>query len=96
MTRRYGAFDANLKNVGLAFLGFPPKNRPSSEIAPGLRFCFEHMGFDFRHLKQIFRHYFNLQKISTSPFVMPIPSLMPEIFILSEKKSNGTHGTDHL
>lgn len=88
MTRRYGAFDANIKNIGLAFFGYPPKNRPSSEIAPGLRFHFEHMSFNFRRFKQIFRHYFDLQKTSSSPFSVLGPALMPEIYFIGKKANN--------
>ena len=52
MSRRYGRFDANIKNVALSFLWHPPRNRPTSEISPGFRYHYEHMGFDFHGYKE--------------------------------------------
>lgn len=79
MIRRYGAFDANIKNVFLALIGYPPVDRPVSEISPGLSFYFEHMGFNHKILAHEFLKYFKLVGVSTSPFGKPISFLMPEI-----------------
>lgn len=87
MFRRYGAFDANIKNVALACLGHPPKNRPVSEITPGFKFHYEHMGFHFRHLQQTLSRYFQLHQVSTSPFAVFGSWLMPEVYLLAEKAS---------
>lgn len=85
MFRRYGAFDASIKNVTLSVLWHPPKIRPISEIAPGLRFHFEHMGFDFRELREKLSNYFQLDRISASPFATFGSWLMPEIYFVAEK-----------
>jgi len=85
LSRRYGAYDANLKNVFLSFLGFPPKDRPVSEIAPGFRFHFQHTGFDYRRLKEALARYFQLHRVSTSPFSVVGPWLMPEIYFVAVK-----------
>ena len=86
MIRRYGAFDANLKNIFLSFCGYPPRNRPISSIAQGVRFYYPHTGFDFRNLKKIIQNYFQLQKVSTSPFKMLGTCLMPEVYFIANKK----------
>jgi trans-aconitate methyltransferase len=68
MVRRYGAFDANVKNVFMSFIGNPPSNRPTREITPGFNYYFEHVGFDHRKLIEILKHYFINQSIESSPF----------------------------
>ncbi len=85
LSRRFGAYDANLKNVARSFLGYPPKDRPVSEIAPGFRFHFEHTGFDYRRLRETLTGYFRLHKESASPFVLFGPWLMPEIYFVAVK-----------
>ncbi len=85
MFRRYNAYDANIKNVALAFLGRPPKDRPVSEIAPGLEFHHEHMGFHFRDFKQVLGNYFQLLQVSASPFTFPGTWLMPEVYFVVKK-----------
>ena len=85
MIRRYGEFDANIKNVALSFFLRPPKNRPISEISPGFRYHYPHMGFDFRHLKEALRSYFTLYKVSASPFSTFGSWLMPEVNFVTKK-----------
>jgi SAM-dependent methyltransferase len=87
LSRRFGAYDAKLKNVACSFLGFPPKDRPVSEIAPGFRFHFEHTGFDYRRLRETLAGYFRLHKVSASPFPLFGPWLMPEIYFVAFKGS---------
>lgn len=84
MSRRYGKFDATIKNVARSFLQCPPSNRPSREIAPGFRYYHSHMGFDFRRFKNILSNYFMLHKTSTSPFVA-LGWLMPTIYFVAKK-----------
>lgn len=85
MLRRYGTFDANIKNVALAVLGKPPKNRSIHEITPGFKFHFEHMGFTFVHFKKTLSNYFQLRKVATSLFSVFGSWLMPEIYFIAEK-----------
>jgi SAM-dependent methyltransferase len=85
MSRRYGSFDANLKNVVRSFLWHPPTNRPISEIAPGTRFHFEHMGFDFRVFRKLLGRHLKVNRVSASPLDVPGSWLMPEIYYRGEK-----------
>jgi len=68
MVRRFGAYDATVKNVLLATLGIPPQNRPCSEIAPGFSFCFEHLGFDYRSFRKVISQRFHLHRTRAYPF----------------------------
>jgi len=85
MFRRFGAFDANLKNIFSSFIGIPPKERPIGEIAPGLRYHFEHVGFDYRTLKKTIQLDFKIIKSTTSPFSFLGKFLMPELNIIIKK-----------
>ena len=85
MTRKFGAFDASLKNVVLALIGRPPVERPVREIAPGLLYYPHHMGFDFRRFKKNLSSYFSFIKGSSSPFAFLGSWLMPEIYYVAEK-----------
>ena len=64
MTRRFGAFDGSIKNIVLATIFSPPKDRPASEISPGFPFYYDHMGFDYRILQTLLHAQFKLQKIT--------------------------------
>jgi len=85
MSRRFGAFDASIKNVLLAALCSPPKERPVAEIAPGFAFHYEHMGFDYRKLQALLHAQFRLQKVVTSPFSIFGLWLNPEANFLVQK-----------
>ena len=87
MMRRYGAFDANIKNVLMSFIGIPPTNRPIGEIAPGFNYHFEHLGFDWRRFSETLKEYFTQPKITFSPFSFCGRWLMPEIYF-KVKKAN--------
>ena len=84
-SRRYGAFDASVKHIVQAILGHPPRNRPMGEIAPGLRFHHEHMGFDYRCFEGVLRSHFKLTGMFASPFVVLGPKLMPEVYFVAER-----------
>jgi SAM-dependent methyltransferase len=85
MTRRFGAFDASIKNVLLATLCSPPKERPVHEIAPGFATHGPHMGFDYRQLQALLQEQFILQKVTTSPFSIFGLWLNSEVNFLVEK-----------
>ena len=93
MTRRFGAFDGSIKNIVLATIFSPPKDRPASEISPGFPFYYDHMGFDYRILQTLLHAQFKLQKITTSPFSIFGRWLNPEINFLVQE-SNPTINTD--
>ena len=83
--RRYGAYDANIFNIFRAVCGKPPKDRPVSEIAPGIRFHFEHMGFDHRELLKLASPIFHVILAHTSPWRAFGSTFMPEINFLLKK-----------
>jgi SAM-dependent methyltransferase len=85
MSRRFGAFDASFKNVLLAALCSPPKERPVLEIAPEFSFHCDHMGFDYRNLQALLLERFRLQKVITSPFQIFGPQANPEVNFLIQK-----------
>lgn len=85
MSRRYGEYDATFVNVALSLLFRPPQDRPISEIEPGLRFFYQHMGFDHRVLRTMIDGLFTLEKISASPFPSLGPLLNPEVYFVAAK-----------
>ena len=85
MVRRYGAFDANVKNVFLSLIGNPPENRPAREITPGFNYHFEHVGFDHRRLIETLKDYFMKVSVTSSPFPLIGAWLMPEVYFTIEK-----------
>lgn len=87
MSKRFNAFDASFKNVFLAMLFCPPKDRPESEITPGFAFHYEHMGFEHRKLQALLKINFKLLQVTTSPFSVFGPWLNPEINFLIQKSS---------
>jgi SAM-dependent methyltransferase len=85
MSRRYGAFDATPRNVVASFLGHAPANRPIAELAPGLRFHHDHVGFDFRSFRDTLQRHFEAIEISASPVAVLGTGLMPEAYFVGEK-----------
>ncbi|HBL48202.1 class I SAM-dependent methyltransferase [Gimesia sp.] len=88
MTRRFGAYDASPKNVFLSVIGSPPQDRPRGEIEAGFGYHFPHTGFDYREFSKTLVGYFDLKKVSTSPFHAPGTLLMPEVYFSLEKPDN--------
>jgi SAM-dependent methyltransferase len=85
MTRRRGDFDARLGNVLRATLGRPPRERPLSEISPGLPYHFYHLGFDHRRLRRQLEAKFKLQGAAGSPLPLVGAWLNSEIYYLVRK-----------
>ena len=85
MARRYGAFDARPSNILAAFLGRPQSDRPISEMAPGVRYHFHHLGFDYRALCQQFQGQFRLLDRFFSPFPIFGAALNSEVYFLLRK-----------
>ena len=82
---RGSLLDASIKNVLLAALCSPPKERPVSEIAPGFAFHHLHMGFDYRNLQALLHTWFRVQKVTSSPFSIFGLWLNPEAYFLVQK-----------
>ena len=88
MTRRYGEFDANVKNVALAALGRPPTGRPLDEPEPGLRFHHHHTGFDVRTFRRTLAEFFVIERVSASPFPALGVWLNPEAYFVVRKRGD--------
>lgn len=86
MARRYGAYDARPGNIVRSTLGTPPRDRPIAEIAPGVRFHYEHMGFDWRTLKGGLQERFQLERVTGSPLPWLGCHVMPEIYFVAVKR----------
>ena len=86
MSRRYGAFDARPKNVLLAALGMPPKERPVGILPPDVEVHNEHMGFDHRVFRQELAEKFTLVKASASPFPLLGTLANPEAYFVVKKR----------
>jgi len=93
MMRRYGSFYAGVKNILRSGLGDPPADRPIAEIAPGRRYCYEHMGFDYRRFRERLDGTFRLHRIAASPFPWLGAWLMPEIYFVAVKPQDLLHHT---
>jgi trans-aconitate methyltransferase len=85
ISRRYGAFDANLKNVARAVALHPPRQRPVSELGPGLRYYQDHMGFDFRQLERLLGRQFKPDAAGDSVVTHAGAWLMPEVYFVERK-----------
>ncbi|UVW30182.1 class I SAM-dependent methyltransferase [Massilia sp. H6] len=85
MSRRYGAFDARPKNVLLAALGIPPKERPLGLLPPDVQVHHEHLGFDHRGFRSALAEKFVLVTASASPFPWLGTVLNPEAYFVVSK-----------
>lgn len=85
MSRRYGDFDANFSNIFAAIIGAPPRERPKSEIFPGMYYYFHHLGFDYRKLEWKLCDNFIFMKKWFSPFPIFGAVLNSEVYYLLQK-----------
>jgi len=85
MTRRYGAFDASLKNVLKCVIGKPPGNRPVGTIGASLPYYFDHVGFSERIFNDELLKKFKISRIYGSPFPLLFAGLNFEKFYLCRK-----------
>jgi SAM-dependent methyltransferase len=85
-TRRKNSYDTQLKNILACSFGFPPQQRPLSEI-DGLPFHFEHLGFDYRKLKIILQQHFLVQQVFFSPIRFLGSVLNSEVYFVVRKRS---------
>lgn len=85
MYRRYGDFDASLRNILAAFWGHPPSQRPIAEISPGAAYHFHHLGFDYRILEHLLQDRLQLAEKWFSPFPILGAALNSEVYFLLRK-----------
>jgi hypothetical protein len=97
MTRRFGSFDTQPKNVFRAILGNPPGDRPLVELAADAPYHYFHMGFDYRDLRRKLQEQFIFQKEIGSPAKWLPPWLNSEVYyILRKKAESGGTAIDRL
>lgn len=87
--RRPGAYDATLGNILRAACHKPPQNRPMAQIAPGLQFHHEHMGFDFKTLQKQLQTRFRIIARGCAPIAFFGPHVSPEINYLIAPRAAG-------
>lgn len=80
MLRRYGHFDARWSHVLRAMIGRPPVERPVADIAPGMPFHFDHLGFDYRRLELDLAGYFTGCSKRFTPFSGIGSLVSPEVY----------------
>lgn len=85
MSRRYGTFSATARNVLRASVGYPPKDRPFYDIAPGFTYHESHMGFNHHRFVETLASILHLQKSSASPIAALGSWLMPEVYFVAGK-----------
>ena len=88
MRGRYGAYDARFGNVLRAAIGRPPGKRPVREIAPGLPYHFQHVGFDHRKLRLKLSETFEIVRQFGSPVGSEL--LSSEIYLVLKKRNRAS------
>jgi SAM-dependent methyltransferase len=83
--RRYGKFDACIKNVLKCIIGRPPEERPVGEIARGLAYHFYHLGYDYRCLPSLLAGRFKILDCIPSPIRILGCYINPEIYYIVQK-----------
>jgi hypothetical protein len=86
MFRRYGSFDAKLKNVLKCTFGKPPAIRPRGEIENGLPYYYDHLGFDYRVFEGKLKKYFKITGSYGGPLTFLPACLNFEKYYLCRKQ----------
>ncbi|MBN1298085.1 MAG: methyltransferase domain-containing protein, partial [Actinobacteria bacterium] len=85
MTRRYGRYDANIKNIFKCTFGKPPQNRPREEIENSLPYHYDHLGFDYRAFEKELKKHFSIICSYGGPFTLLPAALNLEKYYLCKK-----------
>lgn len=81
-TRRWGSFDTRPGQVVRAVTGRPPLRRPLAQLAPGVRYYFHHLGFDYRRLRRRLDARFKIEHCYGSPFPRLPLVLNSEVYLV--------------
>jgi SAM-dependent methyltransferase len=87
MTRRFGEFDANARNILRAAAGRPPSDRPVIELSDGAPYHQPHLGFDHRRLRRQLEEKFVIRRTVGSPARIFPAWLNSEVYFLLEKRA---------
>jgi trans-aconitate methyltransferase len=85
MIRRYGEFDATVANVFACAIGRPPLARPRTEIAAGLHYHTDHVGFDHRRFHAALRAIFDVEALAATPWPVLGTAFNPEVYYLAAR-----------
>lgn len=88
MTRRYGDYDANFKNVFLSMIGKPPYDRHRGGLNNSGSYIYTHMGFDYRKLINLIDKKFAINEIFGAPVLFFPLLLNTEVNIICRKRLN--------
>jgi hypothetical protein len=88
MNRRYGAFDATLRNLLACIIGRPPLTRPKVEIGGGRYYHPHHVGFDHRSFQSTLGASFDIDAASATPIPVLGPHINPEIYFLARNRQS--------
>jgi SAM-dependent methyltransferase len=84
MSRRYGAFDATLKNILACAVGRPPIERPKVDITEGFGYHPHHVGFDYRRFCSMLGMRFDIKAAFATPIPMLGAQINPEFYLLAK------------
>lgn len=84
--RRRGSFDTRWSYIWQAVLGRPPQQRPMSEIWPGLRYHYHHLGFDYRNLRETLARRFDVTAVYGSPMTFLPIALNSEVYFVCRER----------
>lgn len=86
--RRRGSFDAQWSYIWRAAVGRPPRQRPMSEIWPGLRYHYHHLGFDHRLLRRTLARRFQVSDVYGSPLTALPLALNSEVYFVCRPRKS--------
>jgi len=86
--RRRGSFDARWSHIWRAVIGRPPRHRPTSEIWPGIRYHYHHLGFDYRLLRRTLARRFDVTDLYGSPLTRLPVLLNSEIYFVCRPRQS--------
>ncbi len=93
--RRRGSFDARWSHIWQAAIGRPPRQRPTAEIWPGLRYHYHHLGFDYRLLRRTLGRRFDVTETYGSPLTMFPTALNSEVYFVCRPRQSATVPSPH-
>ncbi|MBX3413930.1 MAG: methyltransferase domain-containing protein [Pirellulales bacterium] len=86
LTRRWGAFDAQPREIVRAMIGRPTRRRLRTKIGPGLPYYPHHLGFDHRRLAHVLERHFDVVEMVGSPLPRLPLACNSEIYLICRPK----------
>ncbi len=95
LRRRRGSFDARWSHIWQAMVGRPPRQRPTAEIWPGLRYHYHHLGFDYRLLRRTLARRFDVTEVYGSPLTLLPTALNSEVYFICRPRRTAPVPSPH-